>query len=62
VVHQGCPSDIYGLVTVQLSDFVWEFTIVDIWTILNLAHLIAETACPWLLNNRIDLRAFNEIY
>jgi len=40
VVNQGCPSNIHGLVTVQLSDFTQEFTIVDIETILSLAHLI----------------------
>jgi len=62
VVNQGGPSDLHGLVTVQLSDFTRKFTIVDIRTILSLAHLILETDGCWLVNNPIDLRTFNEIY
>jgi len=62
VVNQGCASDVYGLVTIQLSDFAEKFTIVVIGTILSLGHLIPETDCPWLVNNCIDLRTFNEIY
>jgi len=62
VVKQGCPSDIHGLVTVQLSQFAREFTIVNIGTLLSLAHLIPETDRHWIVNNRIDLRMFNEIY
>ena len=62
VVNHGCPSDVHGLVTVQLSDTAQEFTIIDIGTILGLAHLIPETDRRWLVNNRIDLRTFNEIY
>ena len=54
--------DVHGLVTVELSDFTREFTIVDIRTILSLAHLILETDPHWLVNNRIDVRTFNEIY
>jgi len=62
VVNQGYPSDVHGLVIVQLSDFPLSFTIVDIGKILSLAHLIQETDNRWLVNNRIDLRTFNEIY
>jgi len=43
VMNQGCPSDIHGLVTVQLSDFTREFKIGDIRMILSQAHLIPET-------------------
>ena len=39
-----------------------EFWIVNIVTILSLAHLIPEGDGQWLVNSRIDLRTFNEIY
>ena len=55
-------SDVHILVGVQQQDDAREFTIVDIGTILGLAHLIPEADRCWLGNNRIDLRTFNEIY
>jgi len=39
-----------------------EFTVVDIGTILGLAHLIPEGDRRWIVNSRIDLRTFNEVY
>ena len=60
-VNPGCPSDVHGLVTVQLSDFTWEFTIGDIGMILSLAHLIPETDRYWLVNNCVDLMTFYQI-
>jgi len=62
LLDSGRPSDVHGLVTVQLRDITRELTIVDIGTIIGLAHLIPETAGCWLVNSRIDLRTFNEIY
>jgi len=62
LVDSGRPSDIHGLVTVQLRDVTRELTIVHIGTIIGLAHLIPETERRWLVNSRIDLRTFNEIY
>jgi len=38
------------------------FTIVDIGTILRLAHLIPEEDRRWLVNSRNNLRTFNEVY
>ena len=61
-VNAGRPSDLHGLVTVQQREEAREFTIVDIGTILGLAHLIPEADRGWLVNSRIDLRTFNEIY
>jgi len=58
----GRPSDVHGLLTVQLRDLTRELTIVDIGTIIGLAPLIPETERRWLVNSRIDLRTFNEIY
>jgi len=58
VVNQGYPSDVHGLVTVHLSDFTQEFTIVDIGMILSLAHLMPGTDRHWLMNNHIDPRTF----
>ena len=55
-------SDIHGLITVQLREDARAFTVVDIGTILGLADLIPETDRRWLVNSRIDLRTFNEIY
>jgi len=62
LVDSGRPSDVHGLVTVQLRDVTRELTIEDIGTILGLAHLIPATDRRWLVNSRIDLRTFNEIY
>ena len=61
LVDSGRPSDVHGLVTVQLRDVTRELKIVDIGTIIGLAHLIPETERRWLVNSRIDLRTFNEI-
>ena len=62
LVGAGRPSDIHRLVTVQLRDVTRELTIVDLGTIIGLAHLIPETERRWLVNSRINLRTFNEIY
>jgi len=62
LVDSGRPSDIHGQVTVQLRDVTRELTIVDIGTILGLAHLIPETERRWLVNSQMDLRTFNDIY
>ena len=61
-VNSEYLSDIHGLVTVQLREDVRAFTVVDIRMILGLAHLILETDQCWLVNSRIDLRTFNEMY
>jgi hypothetical protein len=61
-VNSGFPSDIHGLVTVQMREDAREFTIVDVGTIHGLAHLIPEGERRWLVNSRIDLRTFNEVY
>jgi len=62
LVGSGRPSDVHGLVTIQLREVPRELTIVDIGTIIGLAHLIPQTERPWLVNSRIDLCTFNEIY
>jgi len=61
-VNSGRLSDLHGLVTVQIKEDTRGFTIVDIGTILGLGHLIPEEDPPWLVNSRIDLRTFNEVY
>ena len=43
LVHYGRSSNVNSLVTVQLRRVTRELTIVDIGTILGLAHLIIET-------------------
>jgi len=55
-------SDQHGLVTVLMREYAQRCTIVGIWTILSLAHLIQEEDRRWLINSRIDLRTFNEVY
>jgi len=61
-VNSGRLSDLHGLVTVQMREDTRGFTIVDIGTILGLAHLIPEEDRRWLVNSGIDLRTFNEVY
>jgi len=61
-VNSGILSDLHGLITVQMREHTRGFTIVDIGTILGLAHLIPEEDRRWLVNSRIDLRIFNEVY
>jgi len=61
-VNSGHLWDLYGLVTVQMTEDRRGFTIVDIGTILGLAHLIPEEDRRWLVNSRMDLRTFNEVY
>jgi len=61
-VNSGRPSDIHSLVTVQLREDAREYKLVDIGTILGLAHLMPGGNRRWLINSRIDLRTFNEIY
>jgi len=61
-VNSGRLSDLHGLITVQMRGDTRGFTIVDIGTILRLGHLIPEEDRHWLVNNRIDLRTFNEVY
>ena len=60
-VHSGRPSDIHSLVTVPLREHARELTVVDIGTILSLAHLIPEGDRDRRVNSRIDLRTFTEI-
>jgi len=43
LIHSGRASDVHGPATVQLRDLILELTIVDIGTIIGLAHVIPET-------------------
>ena len=61
-VNSGFPSDIHGRVTVQMREETRDFRIVDVGTIDGLAHMIPEGERRWLVNSRIDLRTFNEVY
>jgi len=61
-VNSGFPSNIHGLVTVQMREDAREFTIVDVEIIHGLAHLIPEEERRWLVQGRIDLRTFNQVY
>jgi len=61
-VNSGQISDVHSLVPVQMKLDAREFTVVDIGTILSLAHLIPEGDRHWIVNGRIDLRTFNEVY
>ena len=61
-VNSGRLSDQHGLVTVQMREDARGFTIVNIGTILGLADLIQEEDRRWLINSRLDLRTFNEVY
>jgi len=61
-VNSGRLSDLHGLVTVQMREDTGGFTIVDIGTILGLAHLIPEEDRRWLVYCQIHLRTFNDVY
>jgi len=61
-VNSSRPCDIHSLLTVQLTQDAREFTLVDIGTILGLAHIIPEGARRWHVNSHIDWRMFNQIY
>ena len=61
-VNSRCLSDQHSLVTVQMREDAQGFTIVDIGRILGLAYLILEEDRRWLINSRLDLRTFNEVY
>jgi len=61
-VNSGWISDVHSLVTVQMKEDAREFTVVDIGTIHGLAHFIQEGDRRWIVNSRIDLRTFNEVY
>ena len=61
-VNSGRLSDLHGLVKVHMREDIQGFTLVDIGTILGLAYLIPEEDRRWLVNSRIDLRIFNEVY
>ena len=62
----GCITDAHGLVKVltrrEKSRDSEEFWIVDISTVTGLAHLILDGDGQWLVNSRIDLRTFNDVY
>jgi len=61
-VHSGFSSDIHGLVTVQMREDAQEFTILVVGTFHGLARLIPQGERHWLVNSRIDLRTFTEVY
>jgi len=61
-VNSGRISDVHSLVTVQMKEAAREFTVVDIGTILGLAHLIPEGDRRWIVSSHINLRTFNEVY
>jgi len=61
-VNSGPIFDVHSLVTVQIKEDVREFTVVDIGTILGQVHLIPEGDRRWIVNRRINLRTFNELY
>jgi len=60
-VNSGFPSDIHGLVTLQMREHAREFTIVDLGTIHGLEPLIPVGERRWLVNSLIDLRTSNEV-
>jgi hypothetical protein len=63
--NAGRVTDVHGLVKVSTRRRTTgqvEFWIVDIVTITGLAHLIPDGDGQWLVNSRIDLRTFNDVY
>jgi hypothetical protein len=63
--NAGRDTDAHGLVKVSTRRRTTgqdDFWIVDITTITGLAHLIPDGDGQWLVNSRIDLRTFNDVY
>ncbi len=58
-------EDPHKLVQVSLKtkngETVNNFSIVNIKAIMGMAHLVPVSARSWFVNNRIDLKTFNEI-
>jgi len=50
-VNSGRISDVHGLGTVQMKKDAREFTVLDIGTIIGLAHLILEGDWRWIVNS-----------
>jgi len=61
-VNSGFPSHIHSLVTEQIREGFREFPMVQVGTIHGLMYLIPEREQCWLVNRRIDLRTFNDVY
>jgi len=59
---QESLSDLDSLVTVQMREHAREFTIVDLRTVQGLEQVKPEGERRWLVNSRIDMRRFNEVY
>jgi len=53
-VNSGRISDVHSLVAIQMKEDAWEFTVVDIGTILGLGHLIPEGDQHWIVNSRME--------
>jgi len=62
IVNSGPISDVHSLITVQMKEDAQKFTVVDIRSILGLAHLMPVGDQHWIVNIRIDLRIFNQVY
>ena len=62
VVKSESPAEEHGLVTVYQRDDNPELTLVNIETSFGMVHLIMDMDRHWLVNSRIDLMTFNEIY
>jgi len=61
-VNSGYISDVHSLVTVQMKEDAWEFTVVDIGIIPGLPHLIPARDRLWIVHSYINFRTFNEEY
>ena len=61
-VNTRRASTLHSPLTVQQRDDSREFPVVDVETVLGLAHLILKADRRWLVNNLINPRTLNEIY
>ena len=60
-VYNGGRMGANGLIGVGRKSNGNEWLVVDIGTVLGLAHLVPAGDGQWLVNNRIDLQTFNDI-
>jgi len=61
-VSSRFPLEIHSLVTVQMRENAGEFTIVDVGKIHGQTNLIPEGVRRGLVNSRVDMRRFKEVY
>ena len=62
LINSGRFHLVNGHIRIEKRRSGREMRIVDIGTVIGQAHVIPTGEGQWIVNHRIDLRTFNEIY